>query len=234
MVFRRNYKRSYRRRRFNRNKLARKKMVLYSKRIPKVLGYPRQKVYYFKRHFNMAPILAPADGVDVLGAYGFAISDLPNYTDFTNLFDFYKINKVVVRFMPVANLSDTTTFSNFSTMSTLRIFTAVDYNSVAQPADVNAVREYQNCKVTQYTSGQTRTFCPRANVEASSDVASNLPSAQYSQLGNPWINVAYEDVLHCGLKVAIDTSLFNTANITPDNVVMRVEGIMYFSCKNPR
>ena len=91
------YKKTYRKK--PRTKSYRKK---YNRRYNKklILGNPKQKVYYFKRHVELSAVVAAADGVDTFQNYQFSMADLDNFNDFTNLFDYYKINAVKIRFMP--------------------------------------------------------------------------------------------------------------------------------------
>lgn len=231
------FRRTYRRRPMKRTNRRRtfKKSINRKTTIPRALGYPKQNVYYFSRHCELTNIIAPADGADTLDSLTFSLVDLPAPTDFTNLFDWYKINYVVIKFLPYFNTvnapGSSITFTTTSSANNMRIFTAIDYNDDTVPANINAIREYKNCKVTRYTQGQTRKFKPRPTLV--SDDAT--PDVQYP-IGNPWISTdtTGDDVAHFGLKLGIDTSLLPAAQIAPNDVLLKIECIYYIACKSPR
>lgn len=235
MAFRRRYTKN---KKFNRN---RKKIGRFMKhrygrtRIPRAMGFPQQKVWYFKRHFETTSLLAAADGQDSIQTYQFTLDLLPAYADFQNLFDWYKINYITLNIMPyfseATNTGTLVAFSTTSSVSNLRIFTAVDYNDNSTPASINAIREYQNCKVTRYIFGQKRKFRPRPLIETNT----SNPDVQYP-IGNPWVSTDTSGVQcpHFGLKLGVDTSVYNTASIAQNDVLLKIEGVMYIACKAPR
>lgn len=230
MVFRRNFKK----RRFVRKKRTFRRR--YPIRRTAALGNPKQMVYYFKRFCELPSIVAVADGADVLDSLTFTLVDLPAPTDFTNLFDWYKINYVVIKFLPYFNMVNTagssTVLATTSSVHNMRIFTCIDYNDDTAPSSINSIREYKNCKVTKYTSGHTRKFRPRPTVV--SDDAT--PDIQYPTRGNPWISTdsTGDDCVHYGLKIGIDTSLLPAAQIALGDVLLRIECQYYISCKGAK
>lgn len=202
----------------------------------RAIGNPRQKVWYFSRHCELTSVPAGADGTDALVTRTFTLVDLPAPTDFTNLFDWYKINYVVVKMLPFfseVNMTGVTSgvFSVNSSPANLRIFTCIDYNDGTAPASINEIREYKNCKVTPYIRGQTRKFKPRPTLV--SDDAT--PDVQYP-IGNPWISTdsTGDDCVHFGLKIGIDTSLLPADRIAASDILLRIECIYYISCKGAK
>lgn len=228
-------RRNVRRRNVRRRNVRRKNARRTRSYIPRSLGYPKQRVYYFTRYGELSALTAGNDGTDVLVTKTFTLVDIPAPTDFTALFDWYKINYVVVTLLPyfseVNTPGSTGTFTAHSTPANLRIFTAVDYNDATTPASINEIREYQNCKVTQYIKGHVRKFKPRPTI-VSDD---STPDVQYP-IGNPWISTdaTGDDCVHYGLKIGVDTSLLSAGQIANGDVILRVEVKYYLAFKAPR
>lgn len=225
-------------------KFIRKKRVFRKKRVYKrtnrrynrklLIGNPKQKVFYYKRHVNLEYIKAPADGLDVLQVRLAQFDDIPAYTEFSSLYDFYKICGVKYRFLPAytqsVNTNNVGIFGTTSSVSQLRIFTVIDYNNGNAPASIDAMREYQNCKVTPYNRGHTRYCVPKLIVEAEGDSA----NIQMFARKNPWVNTSAPSINHYGIKIGIDTSLLDAGHIAPDDVLLRIEATYYIAFKNPK
>lgn len=230
-------KRTFKRKTFTRRPVRRtnfRSMTRFNRRMPNRIGNVHQKVYFYKRHSNDDAFVAGADGADSFYSTVYTLNAVPGYTEFTALYDFYKINKVVVKVLPFFSQvnsvgTSTGTFAAFSSASNLRIFSAVDYNDSTAPTTVDQLREYQNCKVTQYIKGHTRSFIPRVSLEGPSGA-----NCVYPQLGNPWVATAASNIEFNALKMAIDTSLLPAAYIAPGDVLARVEVTYYISFKNPK
>lgn len=236
MVFKRRY--VSRKRRYNRYSKKTFRRGIRSSRMvhymPRKIGTPYQKVYFFKRHANDDPLLATTDSTDLVYSYNFTLDSIPNYSEWTALFDMYKINRVVVEIMPAVNVDNanvnTGSLTTYSTFNNLRIFTCVDYNSF-QGTTIDSIREYSNCKVTRYTRGQKRHFRPMATIAGSSGTTAGM---QFTQLGNPWIQCTNASVPHYSLAVGIDTSLLDPTIIAPNDILARVEVTYYVSFKNAK
>lgn len=223
-------KSNFKRRRSTRRPMTRKRRFVRRSTIPRSIGNPNQKVYFFKRHAVDEPLLAveavPGTITDTLSTYDFTLASVPNYTEFTHLFDFYKINRVVFQIWPrMSGNFDTSFNAATSTVSDLRLFTAIDYNDNSAPASVNIIRTYPNCKVTRFMNGQKRALSPKYND----------PDNIVEWKGkNPWISTANPTVPHYALKVGVDMSNFNAANVTDGATIAICEVIYYLSFKQPR
>lgn len=219
-------------RRINRR---RKVIRRYNRRM--MLGNPKQKVFFFKRNVALANYLADADGADALQQYTFNLSDVPGYTEFTALFDFYKINAVKVRFIPMFSASvfsayittgPLSNYSNFETPTTtnpssLRLFTCIDYNS-SGALTVAEIREYNNCKYSTYLKGHKRYIKPKFDLDTR---ASN--GAQTGK--NPWVATASPTQVYNSLICGLTTSEFATSQITSNDILYKVEAVYYLSFK---
>lgn len=138
-------------------------MARYSKRRPGKYSYRRKrktgwkrrkaaaaarkgkKHYYFTRQVDLGTISA-ARLTDATGIYTFKLNDLPNYTDFTALYDQYKIAAVKIRFMPCQNVVKVQPDAMGVVISYApRLFTVIDYDA-GTFSTVNELRQYQSCK----------------------------------------------------------------------------------------
>ncbi|AUM61688.1 capsid [uncultured virus] len=140
MVFRRNTRR--RNVRFKRNrggKAAWRRMK--SKRIRN-----RKQTYFYTRYADYGDVYC--DGLNPTnGGYSFSLEDLPNYTEFTALYDMYKINAVKITFIPKVTVSTSTTSIN-NPDNYARFFSVIDYNS-ATASTTDQLRQYQTARFTR-------------------------------------------------------------------------------------
>jgi len=98
------------------------------------------------------------DGINPsIGIINFSLNDLPNSTEFSALFQMYKIDKVEVTYRPeYTELTDASVLSNAVN---------VNFNSAVDPSGntpsaVNDVLQFQNCKSTGITKLHSRAFKP--------------------------------------------------------------------------
>lgn len=143
---------------------------------------------------NLAPTAA-----DKGWAWTFALSDMPNSTEFTSLFDQYRIRKAILRF----------TYTNQSTTSYPVMYVTSDYDSAVAPA--TSAELTQRRHVT-WAFGPTRqqfemSLEPRALMDVGTGGASG-----YSGLvpRSEWIDLAFSTLTHRGVVAWIAN--FNTTS----------------------
>lgn len=163
----------------------------------------RNRVHHFKRQ-SAVQFTVTAGNVG-LGAYTFSFSDITNHSEFVPLFDFYRMNKVVVKWVPkFTGTSIAGAGATFGANSNAlgQFLSAVDYNDASAPANINTLLEYENCRKTHLNAGHTRVLRPAVQMAT---YKSTL-STGYSPGWKKWINMSDASVLHYGLKWAIDNS----------------------------
>lgn len=125
---------------------------------------------------------------------------VPNYTEFTNLFDLFRIKKVVFKMYLNSNSSTVTT----PAVSLPVIYSAVtsdDANLVSQ----TSIQQYETCKSHQFGDKElTWVFKPKPSL-----LAYNGLTSGYSPT-NGWLDTNYSDVPHFGIKFVLDP-IFNTS-----------------------
>lgn len=188
----------------------------------------QMNIYKFKRHVELDTLYSGADGADSFQTYYFGLSQLPGYNEFSALFDQYRITKVELDFVPSISTYSANNFTTTATPAGLRIFSCIDYNSVPTGSTINAMREYENCKVTQYIKGHKRSFKPKVVLDV--DSGDNL--AQYDT--EPWLSTGGTGIYYWGMKVAVNTSWYSTGSITPADTLLRCEAIFHIEFRHPK
>lgn len=159
----------------------------------------RQPVQYFKRVVYGQGQIVVDPTVETNGAIVFSLAQVPNHTEFTSLYDQYKISAVKVRIMPRFNSvepSDAGTSGLFPYNG--QLFTAIDYDD-SGISSVNDILQYQNCKTTRLTSIHQRYFKPAAR-----GIVQDITGAATARMPiKGFIDSADDQVLHYCLKYSI-------------------------------
>lgn len=177
-------------------------------------------VYHFKRWANSFTVNGNAVHLPYQQAWVMALSDLPAVTDFSNLFDHYRINKVVYKFFlridPSAQSAATASFP--------KLYTAVDYDDNT-PLTQAEMRQHPNCKISVLNPNRavTRILSPSTLGLTYLSAVSSTFSPQWKK----WVDMANTGVPHYGLKWNID-------DFTNTNYRLDVEACYYFSVKGVR
>ena len=199
------------RRRFNKRRPKRSTKRTYRKKRYRT----GQRIYQFTRFADFYTITTN-NITDTLGAINFALNDVPGYTEFTALYDAYKINAVKIMFLPqmTSNISVSSVNNPYANT---RFFSCIDYNDSTAPANVDAVREYKSCKYTPILRRHKRyIYKPKI-----------LAAEGYTPV-SPWISCASPSVIYYGLKYAIE----NTNATVGTAFEYSVECKFYLSFKN--
>lgn len=207
------YRRNYRRRTLRKRRPMRRTRRIIRRPMTKSL-----RVHHFKRTFQLSTIATSNTGPTFAG-YSFTLSQLPNASEFTNLFDLYRINKILVRFVPNHNSSDvagtgSAQISNFHSV--------LDYNDATAPTSLDQMYEYQNWKFTRGTSIHQRLWRPTTFDMVAVSGGSSSANPQWRQ----WLSTSVTNIPHFGLKVGIEQSVLNTDTTWVPYVSV------YLSCKS--
>jgi hypothetical protein len=150
----------------------------------------RHRVHTFHRSLSIGNIVGSTTG-EVDSAIGVTLAGFPDYTDFTNLFDTYRIMQIIVEFNPL--FLDTTATTNYPPIAT-----AIDYDD-GNSTTYSQLEEYDSFQICQTGQYFQRVFTPRIALAAYSG-----SFASYAQpKAGTWIDVASPGVIHYGLKYAL-------------------------------
>lgn len=184
------------------------------------MGRRRQRVHHFKRT-TTAVINVPAVGaVPYSQALHFELDFLQNYNEFAALYDTYRINKVLVKFVP------RTTDNALASGERGNFYSCIDYNDdsafVASSA-ISTILERDNVRKTRTTQIHSRCFRPAVAAAAYRSGATNGYMPKWKQ----WIDMSNPDVQHFGFKYVVDNR---------DDLVMAYDLYItyYMSFKNVR
>lgn len=112
-----------------------------------------------------------------IGVFNFSLNDLPAYTEFTALFDLYKIDMIEIEWTPeYTELTDAAPVSN-----AVNVFfnTAID-PAGNTPTSVDDVLQYRSLHSTAVTKSHKRSFVPAYLADGAMPVSSYITCASPS------------------------------------------------------
>lgn len=184
--------------------VSKRKPMFRRRRYARRTGRYATKIYRFKRaRYAQGNIVCVGDQIN-LGAQTFTLSQLPNATEFTQLYDQYKITGIKFEIIPtynvnaVAQVTDDTA-SNLYLIPT--VHTVLDFDDHQAPANLEELMQYQNLKTTRGNVIHKRYWKPKAIAVLQNTTGTPLEFAR--GLSNEWIDCGNPNVLHYGLKWAI-------------------------------
>lgn len=156
-------------------------------------------LHHFKRTFTLSPV-GSSNVSPVFAGYSFNLTQLPNFAEFTSLFDAYRINKIVVKFVPNHNSSDVGALGQ----AIPNFHSVLDYNDATAPLTLNQMYEYANWKMSRGIAIHKRIWRPTTldSVDTGAGAVSSA-NPQWRQ----WINTGNANVNHYGLKIGIEQSV---------------------------
>lgn len=152
----------------------------------------RQNVHHFKRTAYYNGLIAGSTLSDVAGGFMAQLSQVPNYTEFTALYDMYRINGVRWRLSPRANSAEAGTNQGL-----VKLFTAIDYDDIVTPS-LTDLLQYQSLKVTNTSKEHVRYVKPRI---AAAIYQTGVGTGYGATRG--WIDCQNPTVAHYGLKYVL-------------------------------
>lgn len=139
-------------------------------------------------------------------ALTFRLHDIDQYSNFTSLYDQYKILKIVVYMIPqLNNDTNTGTGTPYTGGSTYVVKDYDDYSALSTASDY---RQYANVKQVPNGVMKTRKFSLVPHIARSAYQAGGFTA--YSNDRDIWLDCAYPEVQHYGLKMGIDPYSNNT------------------------
>lgn len=181
--------------------------------------YGNQAIHSFKRtRLTTATVVVDGSSTESHGVFYFSLSDLQNYTEFQNLFDYYKITGIKMKWYPRINIGSTTEVTaNYVMPSPLVLAvdqndgTAVDYTGLIQYENAKTYSEYKPIKIY---------FKPKTY------------SSGDSQIGSNWLasDSGYAQVYY-GLKWG---TFPHAAGSSTTSRVWDIAITYYIKCKHPK
>lgn len=165
--------------------------------------------------FNMQISFALSQVYIAFGGTGALSIPVPNFSEFTALFDQYRIDYVECGFAFTANSQDPGVTTALPIM-----WVAKDYSdaNIAPIADVQQYKSAQCFQLGNPAPGGYKVIRVRPTVDL--QVYQGITSGFASANGKTWIETGTPDVPHYGLKCAIDSTLFGATNVQLGNLSM--------------
>jgi len=171
-----------------------------------------QMQHHFVQNIEYGLVLTSSAGAATFFAKSFILSDLPQQSSFTTLFDQYKIDNIEVWVTPTSttNLNQTVVLWD----------AVIDYDDDTTPVTINQLLNYTNCVQQTATNGTYFRFRPHIAVGA----YTGSVFTGFRNMPSDWIDSASVSVRHYGIKIGC-TSAVNT-------VVFELRARMHFSTRN--
>lgn len=209
MAFRRKF---LRRRRPVRRPLRRRRTSFRRRRLHR----RSNRVVHFKRTVLLESF--SVIGTELLRAYTIRLSQLTNVSEFTNLFQAYRINKAYFRIVPGQNICVAGAITN----GTPVIVDAIDYNDATGSSSTQLL-EFSNHRIHRGIGEVHRKLTPAVNAGIQGGGAGIVGG---SQRFKQWIDATIPDAAHFGYKLAVTP---DTGSATSYDY--RVYMTLYFSLK---
>lgn len=151
------------------------------------------------------------------------VANMPSYTEFTALFDKYKLLGYKLQLIP--RFDSATTANPTSNGYAANVHWVHDVDDAGSPVDMDSLMQYPGCKRALLSGRKGVTiYCKYPSVATA---VYNGVTTAYSPKRSPWIDMTYDDTPHYGVKVAF------TGNPTAE-IYFEAQVTWYFACKDVR
>ena len=176
------------------------------------------KLVTIRQVSNLGNVSGAAVG-ETLGVLKFNLDDIPGYSDLAAVFDQYKIDKVMLRFVPNGTQQAMTP----APVQRSVLYTAFDPNDATAASTLNELIQYQNCSMTPYLEEYKRVVYPRVAVNSSDAEGQVTLSA-----AGTWCATNQKDVDWYGLKWGVSANGYALTYVQSWNIHAQ----FYMSFKN--
>lgn len=156
--------------------------------------------YAFKRSFRTVVDLRNWATMQH-NSYVFTLSNLPQGTEFTSLYDQYKIYKIKCEFYSDRDLG---LYPAATNSWGLMFYGAVDHDDGTALSSADDYLQYQNLKMRMVKGGKFATFTFAPHV---AQAAYQGAFTGYANTGAPWIDCSSNQVQHYGLKWGLEPAV---------------------------
>lgn len=139
--------------------------------------------------------------------YSFKISDLPNYTELTNLYDQYKIKSVQLKIVPNVTSADINPVA--SSVGLPSIHSVLDFSDSTALTSLNDYMQYSTYKATSPLKIHKR-FCYPKQLQYAYDQTAG--AAAVADIKNVWIRSESVNIQHNGIKVMVPAATANSCS----------------------
>jgi hypothetical protein len=126
----------------------------------------------------------------------FTLGDLPQVSQFTAIYDQYRIRKIDVIFTPLLNVNTSQSAAVALTAPEMNMYYLIDYDDANVISPLTTLMEYETCKVHNFYQGAlSLSFKPHVALAAYSGVFSS-----YANVQDQWLDTGSIAIQHFGVK----------------------------------
>lgn len=189
--------------------------------------YRNSQIYRFRRSLiSTVTVVMNTVLTESHGAFKFTLADLPNYTEFTALFDRYRIAKIVMYWMPRTSQQTVAGATVAATSESPPIITCIDYDD-ATAADYTVLSQYENAVSHWEFKPFTLKFKPRL---ATAAYGGGVFTSYANMSPKTWIDAGSATVEYYSCKWA--THAYSAASNGSQNWDIKID--YYLDFMNPR
>lgn len=194
-----------------------------------LVSYKPQSLYKFRRKYNVGSVSTSALTGEVLGSQYFTLDSLPNYAEYTSLFDRYQLTYIKFEIIWRSNNLSYIETANNSAIAIPRIFMVEDRDDSNLATTIDQLREYQSCRMTVLNSyRRVASMSMRPNHLGM--VFQDLTHTAYSPKCG-WLDCGYPAAPHYGIKWGIEVQ--GTGGSRPI-ATFDLEATVWVAFKDPR
>jgi len=165
----------------------------------------------------------------------YQLNQLPNYNEFTSLYDFYRINYVQLRIESVGNTASEANPTGYLRVPSIVYAFDYDGTTVASVPDIASLYEYANARRKTFSADRTSiTIGSRPRIpwttndgQSSINTVVNLPG----RFKRPWIDCAAPSYRHYSVILGFDLASVGTSVAS---YAFNITARFYLSFQNPR
>lgn len=175
-------------------------------------------VHRYKRSYLMEEFVLSAA---VAKSYQFTFNLLPNNSEFSALYDSYRVSKWVVKLYYSATENPT----NSTYVNSSMVGWAWDENEATTVASMDVLRQYRTFQMRPAfrCSPWSRICRPKCGINVYNGAGTAFSTPKF----NPWVSTDVLDVPHYGTKLYFEAPSVTTMKVT-------IVGTVYFACKNTK
>lgn len=147
----------------------------------------------YKRTQYFPSALSVSNLAEVYGSYAFQLSAVASASEYTNLYDMYKISAVKWTLMPRGNSAEAGTNNNNT-----KVLTVLDYDDDDTPTSIDQLCQYETCKTTNLSRDHSRYLKPKF----AKMIYKTAATTGYG-VGSGWVDCNSTDIPHYGVKYCL-------------------------------
>lgn len=180
------------------------------------LRTPRDPIINMRRSLQ-STTFASSTLADTHKAFSFALSDLPNASEFTSLFDMWRIVEVECLFLP--SITEMTPGAPNVGLQ----MSVIDYDDATALSAPGSYLQYQNVMVHRLGEPIRRVFKPNPNLRLSDGTATGVTSGSAPR--NTWVDVASSNTPYFGLKLFLGQNTVQVTYVAVFTYILQFRGV---------